>query len=215
MSIISDRHSVVPFIAGKSVAFETQRLAKIGYKSSKNKPAEFPSVCVSIPVLADWTENQNLRLRPYIVQFVQDTQDKVIRSLYESSAGSLQSIGNDEINMEQILSFLAAESTGDRLTKEKIHAWFDSEVCENLTVVICEKLKTENPEELRVTQLLKGYRDLFSSLSKDTGALQDAQIKGLRRAIEVSASDSDVSVRLDAKLEKMENRPAMVDLLEL
>lgn len=215
MSNVDTRHNVFPFVSGESKPFSGQRLAKVGYKSSKTNPAKFPSVYASIPVLDSWTENQNVRLRPFLVQMVQDTQDKVFRSLYESSDGTLTSISDADISVDQVIAYLESESTGDRLTKEKIGEWFEASMKDNLTVVIADKLGTENVEDVRIGQHLKGYKELFMSLSKDSGALQDTQIRGLRKAIEVSSVDDEVSKRLDAKLEAMQNRPPMLELLGL
>lgn len=215
MSIISNRHSVVPFVAGTSKPFPEQRLAKVGYKSSKANPAKFPSVCASVPTIAGWSENQSARLKTHFVQLLADTQDKIFRSLYESSDGSILSIGDDEISVDQCIAYLEAESTGDRLTKERIVEWFNDNVSDNLSVVICEKLSVDNPDDLRVQQTLNAYRGLFGSLSKDSGALQEKQVTGLRKAIEVSAVDDEIAKRLDGKLAAMLNRPKLEELLEL
>lgn len=215
MSMIDTRHNVVPFDAKTSKAFGDNRLAKVGYKSSKTNPAKFPSVCASIPVLSNWTEQESNSLRPYIVQMVQDTQDKIIRSLYESSDGTLTSVSDADICMAQVIGYLQSESAGDRLTKDRIVAWFDESLRDNLTVVICEKLGTDNLDDVRVIQHLAGYRGLFGSLSKDSGAMNDTQIRALRKALEITAADDDTSKRLDSKLESMMNRPKMEELLEL
>lgn len=221
MSIISNRHNVVAFESGKSKPFQDQRLAKVGYKTSTDKvtkkeiPAKFPSVCASIPEISGWTEQQNQRLRPYFVTLLEDTQDKIFRSLYESSDGSLSNIGDDDLSIDQCISYLESEATGDRLTKEKIGEWFDSSLRDNLTVVICEKLQTEDLEDSRVGQHLTGYRQLFCSLSKDSGSLQEAQVKGLRNAITVCAVDDEIGKKLASKLDGMMNRPKLADLLEL
>lgn len=215
MSNIDNRHNVVPFDSKTSKPFSGQRLAKVGYKSSKLKPAQFPSVCASIPPIQDWTENQNLRLRPYFVQMIEDTQDKILRSLYESSDGSLSSVSDEDLSVDQVIAYLQSESSGDRLTKEKIAAWFEDSVRDNLTVVIMEKLQTENLEDVRIAQHLAGYKGLFANLSKDSGNVNPTQIRALRKALEVAAVDDEIGKRLDSKLEGMQNRPAMEELLDL
>lgn len=221
MSQIATRHNVLPFVAGTSKAFGDQRLAKIGYKSSTDKktkreiPAKFPSVCVSVPPVSNWSENQNQRLLPHFRTMLEGVQDKVIKSLYESKEGALSSVSDEDISIDQCIAFLESEATGDRLTKEKIGEWFDANLRDNLTVVIAEKLGTEDIEDIRVTQHLVGYRGLFGKLSKDSGELQEPQIRGLRKALEVCAVDDDVSARLIGKLESMMNRPVLADLLEL
>lgn len=215
MSMIANRHNVLAFDAKTSKPFPTQRLAKVGYKSTVKTPAKFPSVCASIPVLENWEENQNQRLRPYFVALVQDTQDKILRSLYESADGKLTSVSDDDLSVDQVIAYLESESSGDRLTKERIGDWFDSNVRDNLTVVICTKLGTENLDDPRIAQHLAGYRQLFTSMSKDSGALQPVQIRGLRTAIAVCEVDDDIAKKLDAKLEAAQNRPALADLLML
>lgn len=215
MSNISNRHNVVAFDAKTSKPLSDQRLAKVGYKSSKANPAKFPSVCASIPFLTNWSETQSESLRPYIVQLVQDTQDKILRSLYESSDGSLSSVSDDDLSMDQVIAYLQSESAGDRLTKERIAEWFDSSMKDNLTVVIMEKLGTEDLEDIRIAQHIAGYKGLFASLSKDTGHINPVQNKALLKALEVTATDDEISKRITSKLEKMMNAPKIEDLLEL
>lgn len=215
MSVIDTRHNVVLYTAGDK-PFSGQRLAKIGYKTSKDKKtgkeiaAKFPSVAVSVPVLENWSEQESQALRPYFVALLQDTQDKVVKSLYESSGGKLTSVADSDICIAACIGYLAAD---DRLTKEKIAAWFDADCRDNLTVYLCELAGTENTEDTRVTQSLRAYRDLLSSISKDSGALQPKQIVGLRKAIEVSGSEDEIASRLDKKLEAMQNKPTMIEAL--
>lgn len=221
MSQIATRHNVVPFVSGTSKAFGDQRLAKIGYKSSTDKktkteiPPKFPSVCVSVPHVSRWTENQNQRLLPYFREMLQNTQDNVIRSLYETTDGNLSSVSDEDISVEQCIAYMEADATGDRLTKDKIVAWFDVNLRDNLTVVIVEKLGADNVEDVRVIQHLNGYRGLFGKLSKDSGELQETQIRGLRNAIDVCSVDDEIAVRLTSKLDAMLNRPKLAELLEL
>jgi len=217
MSMISTRHSVVPFVAGTTKAFESQRLAKVGYKSTAKNPAKFASIAVSVPTLdvADWTQEQMDRLAPHINAMAWKAQDDVIRNLYETSEGNLTSVSDDDISPAQILAYLDAEQTGDRLTKEKIVKWFDESLRDNLTVIICEKLQIQDTNDSRVAQHLAGYRGLFGSLSKDSGALQETQIRGLRKALEVTATDDEIGSKLATKLDGMLNRPKMEELLDL
>lgn len=214
MSNISNRHNVVPFTSGESKPFSGQRLAKVGYKSSKTNPAKFPSVCASIPVLSNWTENQNQRLLPTFRSMIQDVQDKIIRSLYESSDGKLTSVSDEEISVDQVISYLEAESTGDRLTREIIGDWFDANLSDALTIIFCEKLGTQDTDDLRVKQQLAAYRGLYQAMSKDSGAVQDTQLRGLLKALEFS-TDSETTTRMSAKITASLDRPKLADLLEL
>ena len=218
MSIISNRHNVNPFVAGKSEALTGQRLAKVGYKSSKANPAKYRSVCVSVPAPITPTEGELSRLMPHILTMLENAQDGIIRSLYESSDGTMSSVSDDEISVSAICAYLDAESTGGRLTIEVVNSWFDSQVRDNLTVVIATKLGFDlsTPEqECTVNKHVAGYRGLFASLSGGKTVLQPVQIAGIRRALEVSSVDDEISGKLMARLIQMEKKPNIAELLML
>lgn len=85
---ITNRHSVVPFTAGESKPMTGQRLAKVGYKSTKKNPARFKSVCVSVPEIPENNIRSELdRLIPHVRTMLENAQDGIIRSLYESREG--------------------------------------------------------------------------------------------------------------------------------
>ena len=221
MSIISNRHNVNPFVAGKSEALNGQRLAKVGYKSSKANPAKYKSVCVSVPPMdkAVWNTPELIaRLESHFNAVIESAQDGIIRSLYESSDGELSSVSDDELNIDAVINFLDAESTGGRLTIEVVNQWFDSQVRDNLTVVIATKLGFDlsTPEqESTVQKHVAGYRGLFASLSGGKTFLQPTQIAGIRRALEVSSVDDEISVKLMARLIQREKKPNIAELLLL
>lgn len=219
MSNVSTRHNVLPFVAGKSVPLTGQRLAKVGYKSTKATPAKFPSVCVSVPPVDTESITSNIdRLLPYVREMVSNAQDGIIKSLYESSDGTLTSVSDDDISIAAVINYLEAESTGGRLTKEFLESWFDQNVSENLTVVIADKLGFVdlNDEQMIVIQKhLNIYRALISSLSGGKTILQTVQINACIRALEVSQCDDDIKNKLSARLVKMSQAPKIEELLEL
>lgn len=226
MSNVSTAHSVHPFVAGKSEALTGQRLAKVGYKSTAKNPAKFPSVCASIPFIGDNAIIDNVpALVSHIRAMLESAQDGIIRSLYESSDGSLTSIGDDDISIAACINFLEADAQGSRLTKEYIGAWFDSNVRDNLTVIFAEKLgfikaNDDNPsltemQEFTIDKHLNGYRDLFSSLAGGKTILQPKQVDGLNKALILCAVEDDTSRKLKARLEAMQNKPKLEELLEL
>lgn len=219
MSIISNRHTVNPFVAGKSEALMGQRLAKIGYKKTANMPNPLPSVCVSVPQIDPDSILGNInRLLPYIADMLEGTQDKVIRSLYEASHGSLLSVSDDELSMSACIGFLETESSGSRLTVEFLESWFDSQCKDNLTVVIADKLGFDlsTPEqEKTVEKHVNGYRGLITSLSGSKTILQPNQIKACRTVIGLVSDDSVTVSRLTARLDAMEKKEKIEDLLEL
>ena len=220
MSNVSNRHTVNPFIAGESKPLSGQRLAKVGYKDRGGKKAKFSSICVSVPQLevAD-IESKLQRLMPHIGTMLENAQDGVIRSLYESSEGSLRNVSDDEISIDACIAFLEAERNGSRLTKELIAEWFDSEVKDNLSVIIAEKLGFEELNETQmqvVNKHLQVYKDILASLSGGRTILGDKQLAACEKAITLAGSaDSDVAKKLQARIDSMKNPKPLEEMLEL
>lgn len=222
MSVVSNRHNVVPFIAGKSVAFNGQRLSRVLYKPSKkgNKEASFPSVCVSVPKIKEPIDSEVIeRLHPFIIELIEGTQDKIVKSLYENSNGTISSIHDDDISIDAVIGYLEAESSGGRLTKEALNKWFVDNMQDNLYIVLCEKMGYENPDKNEgeaVQRQINGYKEMISALSGGATVYQEKQVKALLKAISVATSDDDIAKKLTIRLEKMliPNK-IMENLLEL
>lgn len=215
---ISNRHQVNGFVAGKSAPMSEQRLARVGYKSTVKTPAKYPSVCASVPFITEFTEDQFTRLQPYIVEMLENAQDGIFRSLYESSDGCLEHITDDDLSIDSCIAYLEAESTGGRLTKEYLEQWFDAQMKDNLFIVVADKLGfTEITPDVEgtVNKHINAYRGMFASLSGGKTMYQEPQIKGLLRALEVSSVDDDTSKKLSVRLKGMLNRPKIEELLGL
>lgn len=221
MSLISSQHSVIPFIAGKTAPLTGQRLAKVGYKSTVKTPAMYPSVAVSVPVIeSDSVLDSIDSLMVHIVNYLSDVQDKVIRSLYESSQGALTSVGDSDISVSQCIAFLEAESNGGRLTKESVNAWFDSEAKDVLSAIVADKLgfsdDLSDAQEKMIAQKCAAYREVIGSLSGGATVLIPAQIKSVRALIEQIEGESTVKEKLISRLTAMEApKQNMAELLEI
>ena len=219
MSHFPSTHLVTAFDSAKSQALTGQRLAKIRYKTTAKQAAKFPSVCVSVPPLADAEIMENLpALKVHIRAMLEAAQDGVIRSLYEVSEGRLSSVQDQDISVVACIGYLNAESEGGRLTKETIDAWFDASLGEYVTALIVEKLgygEDLTPEqEHTVSRHVKGYKDMYSALAGGKTIYQPNQIASLRRVLGLVDS-SEVGEKLDARLVGMLSKPKMEDLLEL
>jgi hypothetical protein len=215
---ISNRHQVVPFVAGKSEPMTQQRLAKIGYKNTSKTPAKFPSVCVSVPFIDALTFEQFQRIATHVGSMLENAQDGIIRSLYESSDGKITEIADTDIDFDACVSYLDTAARGDRMTKEYLEQWFDSQVRDNLFVVIADKLGFSDitPEvEVTVEKHLAGYKVLISSLAGGKTILKPNQITAVQKALALASVDDDVSLKLNARLVAMAAKPKIEDLLEL
>ena len=225
MSNISNRHNVRPFVSGVSAALSGQRLAKIGYKQTgtmtdKGKIAPM-SICVSVPQLEEKNVQEHITsLLPHILSYLETVQDGVIRSIYEGRKYQLDSVSDEEIGVAACISYLTASEGASRWSKEYIESWFTRTLSDNLTVVIAEKLGFEdlNEDQMAVVQKhLNGYKGLFAGLASGKASYQPAQIKGLRRALEVCSLDSEsdmVTGKIIGKLDDMEKaQNGWMDLL--
>lgn len=206
MSVISNRHSVNVFAAGKSQPLAGQRLAKVGYKSTRKNPAKHKNVCVSVPVIEnDAVIPFSERLLPFVRTMLADAQDGIIRSLYESAGGSLtMSIAAEEISVESCVNWLIAEQSGERLNSDMLGAWFDANVRDPFTVILCEQNKIEDTDDVRVQQTVAGYKGVFASIN-GRNTLNAEQRKEVRNLLKVCECDADpMAQKVIAKLDAME-----------
>jgi hypothetical protein len=224
MAITGTRHSFTLFTAGESKSATGQRLAKIGYKqtAAMTKAGEVApaSACVSVPQVdvADVRANID-RLLPYIGTMIENAQDGILRSLYESAGHTLISVDDADISVSACISYLAAEAAGDRLKKETVEQWFDSEVAENLTVFLAEKLGFSELTADNVKVVDKHvaiYRQLIGSLAGGKTILETKQINGCKKAISLSASADRIAQRLTERLVAMETpKKKMEEFLDI
>lgn len=221
MSNFTGSHLVEKFDSSTSKALSGQRLAKCRYKTTAKQAAKFPSVCVSVPFIADSTISENMaRLLPYVKGMVENAQDGVIRSLYESSDGNLSAVSDQDISIDAIIGFLEAESTGGRLTKEFIEAWFATAVHDTVYLLIAEKLgftgegEFTPEQDATIGKHVAGYKGMFASLAGGKTFYQPNQVKSLRKVLEMVDSD-DTAGKLDARLAKMLEVKPIEELLEL
>lgn len=216
---ITNRHSVVPFTAGESKPMTGQRLAKVGYKSTKKNPARFKSVCVSVPEIPENNIRSELdRLIPHVRTMLENAQDGIIRSLYESREGNLSEVSDDEISVLSCIAFMDAEAAGDRLKKEHIENWFDAELSDSLFVLIAEKLGFNEPTENQTAEVQKHvrvYRQVLSMLAGGKTLLQPKQIQGCKTALALTDTDQGIGQKLLKRLEQMEKPVQIAELLDL
>jgi hypothetical protein len=211
MSNISTRHNINPFIAGKSAPLHEQRLCKVGYKNTDKSPAKYPSICVSLPVIdSDDIALNASKLIPHIRALLENAQDGIVKSLYESSQGMLTSVSDDELNIGAILGFLSAESAGDRLTKEGLEEWFKLTMADSLIIVFAEKLgfQLESLEQqVIVNKHVEVYKDMVSSLSGGKTMIAADMRTNIRKAIALCGLESDITAqKLINRLDNMDKK---------
>lgn len=207
MSNVSNRHAVVPFVAGTSKPFADQRLARAGFKLTEKMKAAgktaLPSVCASVPFIVGEAITGNLTaLLPHIGAMLEKAQDEILRSKYESSGGLCADITDDEISVTACIAFLNAESTGSRLSADTIGHWFDAALTDALTILIAEKLGFDlstADQEQTVAKHVKNHRDVLGMLAGKNVILAPRQISAITNMLELAEEDT-MHARLSTKL---------------
>jgi hypothetical protein len=199
-------------------------LAVVRYKSGKDTdgnvvPPKFANVCTSVPFVAVSSIIEAIdKLAPHIVSWVQDKQDDLIKSLYEAQEGSMSLVTDSDISIDSILGYLEAESTGGRLTKEFIGAWFDSACADAAYILFCDVLKYSGnltvEQENRVQASIKGYKDMYCALAGGKTMYQPNQIKNLQKVLALVDSD-DTHQKLTKRLESLANPKKSEEMLDL
>jgi hypothetical protein len=222
---ISNRHTVVPFVSGETQAMAGQRLLKIGYKGraqkdGTTKKARFNSVAASVPQIDPAQIQEHMqRLIPHIGTMLENVQDSVARSLYESSGGLLGELGDDDISIPACLNFLEAEANGSRLTAERIKEWFVSELQDNLSVWSAEKFGFTDPNAAQmetVNQQVNAYCAVFASLSGKNLSMEKSKIAKLRNALSLCADDgSEIAQKISTRLTALETPTPVIDYAEM
>ena len=156
MSNVSNRHAIVPFIAGTSQPLADQRLARVICKQTAKMTKEgitaLPSVCASVPMIAsDAIEAAIPRMLDHIRAMLEDAQDGIIRAMHESTQGNATVVTDDDISVDQCIAFMDARAAGSRISAESVGAWFNATAKEYVVAFIADKLRFSEmtPDNLR------------------------------------------------------------------
>jgi hypothetical protein len=205
---VSNRHAIVPFVAGTSKPLADQRLARAGFKLTEKMKAAgktaLPSVCASVPFIDPAAVQVFMNeLLPHIGAMLEKTQDEILRSKYESSGGQATDITDEELSIPACLAFLNAESAGSRLSVESIGAWFDNSLTDNLTVLIADKLGFDlsTPEQEQTVQKhVRNHRDVLCMLAGKNVILAPRQVNAVQNMLELAAEEDTMHQKLSTKL---------------
>lgn len=213
MSNISNRHNLVKFVSGESKPFSGQRLAKIGYKG-EGKFSD--SMCVSLPQISNEVEKK-LKESPemflsILVEAIHKAQDGIVKSLWESSGATMQSIGDDEVSLSACLAFIESTQGIGRLTKDFLKAWFTESMAENLSVIFAEKLSLD-VNHPKISQLLNGYCGMVESLAAPKISLSHKQMENLISVMAYSSDEMIANRLVNRMKDSMKESATEVELI--
>lgn len=193
---------------------EGKRLVKCLYKENKKtgKKAGVNSyIIVPESHLSESIMVENaVRLAPYVSAFMQEQEDKLIK---EAHIKKTIGFSDTWLGLDKILESLDAAGQGNRLNKEKIEAWFNSDMQEPLIVAFASKMGiSETPTDAELNKLIEiteVYKAKFSSLASGKTVYKKDEAELLQRALEVTGlgadSENSIGSKFYKRLEGMKN----------
>jgi hypothetical protein len=218
MSVISNTHSFLEFNSGVSEALSGQRLAKVTYKTPKTGEKVYKSICVSLPFVAEVSNEQLVALQPHIFKLIEDTQDKIIREAHESGKANVH---DTDISVDACVEYLNAESVSGRLTKEGVVRWADdSGLADMLRMRFAEILGvSDTPTEIEAQKVevqVKGYVDKFAALAGAKTYYAPDVASKLLKALEIGSVGDSIANKFQMRLQDMVANPKnQADMLGL
>lgn len=201
MSVISDRHTIVP-LTKDSKPMDGQRLVRLIAKGENKNPNLSQSMCVSVPrvsseVVADAID----RLLPHVVGMVQDAQDKIIREL--RIADGVDAVSDADIGIEKVIEWLDANAAGDRVSSEYLQAWFMDEYKDVAMEYIAHAMdasKTADGEYPKIVHdKCNVLRDMFAGWASPKYSPAIPKLRAMIKFVECLAP-SDLDGRMSAIL---------------
>lgn len=188
-------------------ANEGFRLAVIRWKSMSDKPKLSPDRCVMVRKLHLTIEPSCLQTA--FQQAFEDIQDAFIRECIESdirNGKAPQPIAQSQLSASSIAEWNSQKSSGERLTKDAIEAWYQQDLHELLVIALAESkgFNEDNPPSDQVLAdcevSAKKHRDLLSKLASPTFTIGNPVVmKQLQNAVALS-SDTTVGAKLATRL---------------
>ncbi len=176
---------------------EGKRLVKCLYKT--NKKTQTVGGINSYILVPDTHLNESLlveqaaTLTPYLAAFLQDQEDLIVKEHHKNGG---KGFSDSFLSLSKILERLDATGQSNRLNKDKIEAWFQSDVSEMLQVAFAEKMAlSDTPTQAemdKLAQITEVYKAKFASLASGKTAYQKEEAELLQKALTVTQSDKSV-----------------------
>lgn len=172
-----------------------------GKKAAENSYVRIPTKHLTEEIIVD----KIIELAPYVLSFLEDKENEIIRNDHKNG---ILNVFYDSLGLDKIIDKLEADETSSRLTKEKVEAWYESEVAESLTVLFATKMGLDdnsNEEELLKLEMILGcYKKKFISLASNKVLIKEEDCISMINVIKsCEAEGSLIGRRFIGKLEKM------------
>lgn len=184
-----------------TTALTSQRLVRLIAKSARgtDKPSNpnLPhSLAVSIPyVTMDEVVAAIDKLIPHVIGLVQDTQDKIIRE-YRIESGA-DSVNQSLLSVESVIQYLDQSATGERVSKEYLTEWFDTEY-KDVAIAWIHSIAGGQLDETVAENKVGVMRDMIAGWASPKYSPNIPSLKAQKRFIEHCVSVDSCDVRLSA-----------------
>ena len=210
--------SAYPVLAG---AIAKNRDADVNARFVTLKASEAvnrPAKCVEIPILnfdaMKVAINANGKVLAMAVGLFEDYQSKMIQL---DIAKGKDTIYASNISLDaMILNFESDVSSGGRISKDKIIAWFDNALADSLTVAFANKLGIGNApteqETKKLAMIIDAYKANFGKLAgREVSISPDDKIK-LESAIKLANAELPLTSKLVDIISEAGNLEALLGL---
>lgn len=193
---------------------EGTRVVKCLYQAGKDGKKVAENSYVRIPtkhLTEELIVNRIAELTPYVLTYLQGIEDQAIKN--DHKAG-IVSVYVESLSLDKIVEILETSEAGSRLNKEKIAAWFNAEVADNLAVLFANKLGIvlgeDNIDESKLMKLesvMNAYKGKFESLAGGKTYIKEEDCIAMIEVIKnCNAETSLIGSRFIARLEKMSSK---------
>jgi hypothetical protein len=200
---------------------EGMRLVKCLYKTNKqtgkaageNSYILVPESHLSEEVIV----SQIKALAPFVSAWLQSVEDVIIKDAHKS--GSI-GFADSFLSLDKITDYLESSGQSNRLNKEKIENWFNSDMQEPLIAAFADKMGlSDEPSETELERLLEisqVYKAKFASLASGKTMYKKEEAELLQKALDVTgAKDSIIGGRFNSRLEGMKTATSESLLMSL
>lgn len=198
------------------------RAVKCLYRTDPKKPAsqQNQSVYVRVPTkhLTEELVTANIaELAPYVTGWLQGLEDTIIKEQHKR--GQL-SVYTESLSIDALIEYLEETQESGRLTKDKIGAWFDTDIADNLSLLFADKMGlSDQPSDIELAKLaaiIGAYKGKFCALASGKAFFEPSDREALIKVIHsCEAASSNLGSRFIARLSKMTEKKVEELLLSL
>jgi len=174
---------------------------KTGKAAGENSYILVPDSHLAESVIVENAE----KLAPYVAAFLQGVEDGIVKEHHKNGG---KGFSDSFLSLDKILAVLDAQGQGNRLNKEKIEAWFNSEMLEALTVAFADKMGVSDTptdaEMEKIRNVTDVYKGKYASLASGKTHYKKEEVEMLQKALEVTdAVATPIGERFYGRLEGM------------